>query len=169
MRTYLIDSENNEHIIDLTKTIKHTSELFEFRYSTIQDKKIIDEKNVFVRKLANNYYASFDKKAWKRLARQELPKQILNVDRVFSVYRGYKPSGLSDSAAGELRTQMPGKVVKILIGEGDSVEQGQTLLILEAMKMENEIKAGMSGVVKSIEVKEGDTLENGVLMIELEG
>ena len=55
-----------------------------------------------------------------------------------------------------------------LLAIGDKVEKGQTLLILEAMKMENEIKSGVTGQVKNIHVKMGDALENGVLMIEVE-
>jgi biotin carboxyl carrier protein len=63
---------------------------------------------------------------------------------------------------------MPGKVIKIMAKIGDKVEKGQTLLILEAMKMENEIKSGTNGTVKAIHVKAGDALENGVLMMEVE-
>ena len=63
---------------------------------------------------------------------------------------------------------MPGKIVKILTAVGEKVVKGQTLIILEAMKMENEIKCGSSGVVKAIHVKAGDALENGVLMMEVE-
>ena len=122
---------------------------------------------VYVRKLAGSYFSSFDKKRWKKLARQELPKHIVNVDTVYSVYRGYKPSGLSDNLSGALKTQMPGKVVKVLVKEGERVEPGQTLLILEAMKMENEIKAHVSGTVEKICINVGDALESGVLMIEL--
>ncbi|EQC48749.1 biotin-requiring enzyme [Bacteriovorax sp. BSW11_IV] len=66
-------------------------------------------------------------------------------------------------------TQMPGKIVKISVNVGDTVVKGQTLVILEAMKMENEIKAGIDGVVKAIHIKEGDALDQGVLMMELEG
>jgi biotin carboxyl carrier protein len=102
------------------------------------------------------------------LARQKLPKKFLNVDRIFGVYRGYKPSGLTDGAEGELKTAMPGKVIKLNVKEGDTVNQGDTLLILEAMKMENEIKASISGTIKSIMVEEGQALESGVLMIEIE-
>ena len=65
-------------------------------------------------------------------------------------------------------TQMPGKVVKLLKKEGDAVVKGETVLILEAMKMENEIKAGTDGIVKSINVKEGQALEVGFLMVEIE-
>ena len=166
MRIYLIDSDN-EYIIDLVKVFKHSSELFEFHYSTVRDHKIVDERMVFIRRLAGNYFGSFDKKRWKRLARQELPKKILNINKVYDVYRGYKPSGLASNAMGGLKTQMPGKVVKILIAQGDEVRPGQTLLILEAMKMENEIKANTTGKIKKVCVKVGDTLESGVTMIEL--
>ncbi|MBT3584258.1 MAG: biotin/lipoyl-binding protein [Halobacteriovoraceae bacterium] len=168
MRTYLIDAEKNELIIDLTKTLVHSKELIEFEFSTLQDNEIVHRENIFVRKLAGRYFASNDQKNWVKLAPQNLPKKFLNVDRVFDIYRGFKPSGLSDGNDGELLTQMPGKVVKILVATGDEVVEGQTLVILEAMKMENEIKAGLDGVVKNIHVSVGDALDQGVLMLELE-
>jgi biotin carboxyl carrier protein len=168
MRTYLIDADKNEIIVDLTKTTKHSSELVEFEFSTMEERVQTHKETVFVRKLAGNYYSSFDKKRWKKIARQSLPKKILSVDRVFDVYRGYKPSGLSSGSTGELFTQMPGKIVKINVAVGDQVEAGETILILEAMKMENEIKSGVSGTVKTIHVKEGEALDSGVLMLEIE-
>ncbi len=168
MRTYLIDTNKDEVIVDLTKTIVHNSDLIEFEFSTCVDNKLVNSENIFVRRLANNYFSSTDGKSWRKLARQNLPKKILNVDRVFDIYRGYKPSGLSGGAEGELLTQMPGKIVKIMVKEGDEVKKGQTLIILEAMKMENEIKCGMDGTVKAIHVNEGDALESGVLMMEVE-
>jgi biotin carboxyl carrier protein len=168
MRSYLIDSDNNEFIIDLTKTIKHSSELVEFEFSSIKDNETLNKRNVFIRKLAGNYYCSFDNKAWRKLARQHVPNKILNVDKVYNLYRGFKPSGLSAGATGDLLTQMPGKVVKLNIKEGDTVEAGECVLILEAMKMENEIKTSVAGTVKAIHVKEGDALESGVLMVEIE-
>ncbi|MBH47099.1 MAG: hypothetical protein CME71_02910 [Halobacteriovorax sp.] len=168
MRTYLIDNEQNEIIIDLTKTVLHGREMVEFDFSSLEDGQRTRQQNVKVRKLAGDYFVSFDGLCWKRVARQELPKRIVAVDRVYDVYRGYKPSGLATGAAGDLVTQMPGKVVQIGIKPGDKVTQGQTLLILEAMKMENEIKTSVDGTVKAVHVKVGDALEPGVLMIELD-
>lgn len=167
MRTYLIDQEKNEYVVDLVKVIKHSSELFEFHYSTVRENRITDQRMVFVRKLAGNYFASFDKRRWKKLARQELPKKIVNVDKVYDVYRGYRPSGAKSLRPGALRAQMPGKVVKILVKEGQKVQTGETLLVLEAMKMENEIRAGLGGIVEKIHVTEGEILESGVLMVEM--
>ncbi|AIF69987.1 acetyl-CoA carboxylase [Palaeococcus pacificus DY20341] len=72
------------------------------------------------------------------------------------------------SAGGNAVTApMPGKILKVLVKEGDSVKTGQGLLILEAMKMENEIPSPVDGVVKTIHVKEGDTVDTGQLLIEL--
>ncbi|AJC71043.1 pyruvate carboxylase [Thermococcus guaymasensis DSM 11113] len=63
---------------------------------------------------------------------------------------------------------MPGKVVRILVSEGQEVKTGQGLLVLEAMKMENEIPAPKDGVVKKIYVKEGDAVNTGDPLIELD-
>jgi biotin carboxyl carrier protein len=168
MRTYLIDSDKNEYIIDLTKTRAHSAEMVEFEFRTIKDNKELNKETVFIRKLADQYFASTDGVHWNKLARQDSPSIMLNVDKVFKLYRGYKPSSLGGDSAGGLFTQMPGKVVKINSNVGDKVVKGQTLLILEAMKMENEIKSGIDGVVKAVHVKAGDALENGVLMMEVE-
>ena len=168
MRTYLIDNDKNEYIVDLTKTRAHSAEMVEFEFRTIKDNKELNKETVFIRKLADQYFASTDGIKWNKLARQDSPSILLNVDKVFKLYRGYKPSSLGGDNAGGLFTQMPGKVVKIQTQIGDKVVKGQTLLILEAMKMENEIKSGLDGVVKAIHVKAGDALENGVLMMEVE-
>lgn len=61
---------------------------------------------------------------------------------------------------------MPGKVLQLKVKEGDSVNEGDTLLILEAMKMENEIAANTSGSVKKINVAVNDMVDTGdVLMV----
>ena len=168
MRTYFIDSDKNEHVVDLTRTTVHSSDLVEFKFSYLEDQKLTKEQNVFVRKLAGQYFVSLDNKRWNKLARQDAPTIMLNVDQVYDVFRGYKPSGLSDGDEGGLKTQMPGKVIKIPVEVGTEVNKGETVIVLEAMKMENEIKASYDGVVKEIYVKEGQALDNGVLMMELE-
>jgi biotin carboxyl carrier protein len=61
--------------------------------------------------------------------------------------------------AGAITAIMPGLIIKILKQEGDRVEAGETVLILEAMKMQNEVQAKHAGVVKQIAVKEGESVE----------
>jgi pyruvate carboxylase subunit B len=62
---------------------------------------------------------------------------------------------------------MPGKVVKLLVKEGDKVEEGQSLLILEAMKMQNEYKSPSQGTITKLHVSEGSTVETAAPMVEL--
>lgn len=68
----------------------------------------------------------------------------------------------------EVHAPMPALVVKVEVDVGDEVKDGQGLLILEAMKMENEIKSHQSGKVKKILVAEGKTVEKGELLLMLE-
>jgi len=79
------------------------------------------------------------------------------------------PSAPAPTAAGEgvVSAPMPGKILRVLVREGDQVKVGQGLLVLEAMKMENEIPAPANGVVKRILVKEGDTVDTGQALMEL--
>jgi biotin carboxyl carrier protein len=63
---------------------------------------------------------------------------------------------------------MPGRVVKVLVGEGDNVEAGQGLVVLEAMKMENEIQAEHEGVVTRVFVSAGQPVEGGDPLFEIE-
>jgi biotin carboxyl carrier protein len=63
---------------------------------------------------------------------------------------------------------MPGKVIAVLVTEGDKVEKGQGLVIVEAMKMENEVRSPIAGEVKEIKVKQGDTVEGGKALVIVE-
>ncbi len=68
----------------------------------------------------------------------------------------------------EILAPMPGTIVKILVKEGDEVFEGQDVLMLEAMKMENPIPVNDSGTVKEIKVSVGDTVATEQLMIVIE-
>lgn len=139
-----------------------TGKIMEFTYEG-------EKKKLFIKSIAGKNFYSFDGVAWRKLAALGVNETLVSNSEVYKVYRGFKPSGLNKGGAGALVTQMPGKVVKIMKNEGDKVMVGETVLILEAMKMENEIKAGAEGVIKSVNVKEGQALEAGFLMVEIEG
>ena len=62
---------------------------------------------------------------------------------------------------------MPGTIVNVTVEVGDSVEAGQGLVIVEAMKMENEVRAQAGGCVQIIHVASGDTVEKGTVLVEL--
>jgi biotin carboxyl carrier protein len=63
---------------------------------------------------------------------------------------------------------MPGKVTKVFVAEGQQVEVGQALLVMEAMKMEYTLKAQVSGAVKEVRVKEGQQVELSQLLVKIE-
>jgi biotin carboxyl carrier protein len=73
----------------------------------------------------------------------------------------------SAGSGGIIKALMPGRVTRILVGEGDSVRKGAGLLILEAMKMENEIPAPADGTVDRIFVSAGQTVEGGADLLHL--
>lgn len=84
-----------------------------------------------------------------------------------------KSSGIRKSrhgghhAAGELTAPMPGQVRAVNVSEGNAVTKGQTLLVLEAMKMEIRIHAPQEGTVKKLFVKKGQTVEREQILIEI--
>jgi biotin carboxyl carrier protein len=67
-----------------------------------------------------------------------------------------------------IQSPMPGKVVKVLCAAGDEVKAGQGVMVVEAMKMENELKSPKDGKVKSVSVKEGQPVEAGQTLATLE-
>lgn len=71
------------------------------------------------------------------------------------------------SGGGDLTAQMPGQVVAVLVEPGDSVERGQALVILEAMKMEIRVAAPGSGTVRRVLVDTGDVVERGQRLVEI--
>ena len=79
-------------------------------------------------------------------------------------------SGESAAATGSapLRAPMPGLVVRVNVQSGDVVAAGQGLVVMEAMKMENELRASSAGRVKAVHVQPGTAVDKGALLIELE-
>jgi len=78
--------------------------------------------------------------------------------------RSIKPASVANASS--ILSPLPGLIVKIAVKEGDSVKEGQNVLVMEAMKMENEIHAPKDGVIKEIKVKTGDSvIENDVLIV----
>jgi biotin carboxyl carrier protein len=83
--------------------------------------------------------------------------------RVGSGQLGSEPQGRQN-----VSVPMPGKVIAVLAAEGDTVEKGQGLVIVEAMKMENEVRSPIAGIVKEIRAKPGDTVEGGAVLLVVE-
>jgi biotin carboxyl carrier protein len=80
----------------------------------------------------------------------------------------YLKNKAQTSAKGTLIAPMPGLVVKVNVNEGDNVKPGDILVVLEAMKMENNLKSQYAGIVKNIEFKEGDNVEKNDIILTIE-
>jgi len=85
-------------------------------------------------------------------------RRATRVDRA-----GEAPSGPLNVVA-----PMPGRIVKVLVNEGDAVVARQGVVVVEAMKMENEVRSPIAGEIKEIKVKPGDTVEGGALLVVVE-
>ncbi len=84
--------------------------------------------------------------------------------------RKWNPAASGGQASGRasIKAPMPGKVVRVLVQQGDPVEAGQGVIVVEAMKMQNELKSSRAGVVAEVHVKENDTVEAGTLLVTVE-
>jgi biotin carboxyl carrier protein len=74
----------------------------------------------------------------------------------------------ADASAEGVRAPMPGKVLEVFVEPGDKVDAGDVVLILEAMKMENELKSPRKGTIKSVNVKKGDPVAGQQLLVVLD-
>jgi biotin carboxyl carrier protein len=89
---------------------------------------------------------------------------LLKIDRLFY----YKEKPLTSSKSGVVKSFIPGSIKKIFFRVNDKVNEGQIVLIHEAMKMENEIRAPRTGRIKTIGVNEGDNILANHLLFEIE-
>ncbi len=77
-------------------------------------------------------------------------------------------SGMTLAGKQNITAPMPGKVVRILVSEGQQVQSGQGLIVMEAMKMQNEIKCSTSGKVQKVSVRKGQAVNAGEILLVLE-
>ncbi|MFQ5669264.1 MAG: acetyl-CoA carboxylase biotin carboxyl carrier protein subunit [Acidobacteriota bacterium] len=78
-----------------------------------------------------------------------------------------RPGRETRSAPGTITAPMPGRVVRLCVRVGQEVKRGAGVVVVEAMKMENELTAPRAGVVAEVRVAEGDTVEAGALLVRL--
>ena len=108
--------------------------------------------------------APLERDSWQILLRGEVYEARVQDERA---YRLAKARGELDSDTGEVPTKspMPGVIVALPVAEGAPVSKGQTVVILESMKMENELKATRDGVMLAIKTAVGASVEKGEVLV----
>ena len=161
---YITTINGNEYEIDLQESgqILVNGEPYQ------TDIQTLDTSNV-VSMLVNNrsYEAVVDspeRELWHVLLNGEVYEARVQDERA---YRLAKARGELDADTGEVPTKspMPGVIVAIPVAAGESIQKGQTLVILESMKMENELKATRDGVVVAVKTAVGASVEKGAVLV----
>jgi biotin carboxyl carrier protein len=100
----------------------------------------------------------------------QLRGEIHHIDVLNERQKRMRVAGVGARGAGgpDLVSPMAGKVVALSCAEGDEVEEGECVVIVEAMKMENDLKAHISGTISTIHVSEGDAVEIGDALVSIE-
>ena len=91
--------------------------------------------------------------------------------RVVEVERGRgrsEPEAGARSGSAELKAPMPGRIVRVFVNEGDAVQAGAAIVVIEAMKMENELSSPRAGTVRRVAVQVGDAVDRDALLVEIE-
>ncbi len=144
---YRVSVDGNEFVVDGKKTGRtNYSLIVDNRSFEIEVDNSEDEYRVLVD--GRNYHVHLVDERRVRVGGAESDSQLHGRQRV--------------------SVPMPGKVIAVLVSEGDVVEKGQGLVIVEAMKMENEVRSPSAGVVKEIRVKPGETVEGGAVLVIIE-
>ncbi len=123
------------------------------------------EPNVYLLKHNNQIYQIYvAPNGIVNVANNQLEVKISDPKRL----RSSSSSDINTDGIIEIKTAMPGKIVRILVNQGDEILQGDGVIIVEAMKMQNEMKSPKDGIVKSIKVEELATVNAGDVLVVIE-
>ncbi|HQU92216.1 MAG TPA: biotin/lipoyl-binding protein [Pyrinomonadaceae bacterium] len=129
------------------------------------------EPNVYLLKHAGNIYEFYVAPAVQSGSPQIVSSRNSDVEVALVDPKRLRGSagagGIADGLA-EIKTMMPGKVVRLIANVGNAVEKGDAVLVVEAMKMQNDLKAPKAGIVKDIKVSEGSTVSAGDVLAIIE-
>jgi biotin carboxyl carrier protein len=161
MKVYLKNFDSNL-AVNITNYIQLESNLYRIDFY-LSDKP----NSIFIKEGKTKDFFSNDGKTWKVINKNNYLPQISIGDQIFNIHFGFIPNQQGDDQQGALIAKMPGKVVKVLIEQGAQVKKGQALLIIEAMKMENEVKANQEGIIDKIHVTSGQSINSGETLISI--
>ncbi len=160
METYLINSELGNSI-SLEKDADSSFQLLKRNGNSI---KFLFKGKIYSAEILS--YSSDGKKLHLAINNQKI--QLSLKDNLDQMIDDMGMNDVSDDIGGDIISPMPGLILKILVKEGDAVEKGDDILVLEAMKMENLLQAPSSGIIKSIKCEVGNSVNKGDLLIKID-
>lgn len=96
-------------------------------------------------------------------------RRLVSIDGVAYALEPTSRRGMAAAVAqGDSKATMPGQVVAVYVAAGDTVEKGQPLVLLEAMKMEQQVRAAHAGTVRTVHVAAGEVVARGQVLVEVE-
>lgn len=135
----------------------------------VLDRQLLNENGTHVIYKNKSYsveIVSFDKE--EKTAAVKVNGTIYKVaveDQFDQLLKQLGMDNLATAKVQQIKAPMPGLVLNVLVAEGDEVKKGDSLLVLEAMKMENMIKSPTDGTIKKIAIKQGDKVEKNEMLI----
>lgn len=154
-KPFTIEERNNEIVVDGKRYSVNARKITENEYSILVDGK---SYHVFFNNCQKCFCARIDNHVFE-IKRQSLREQLTEK---------YLKSGKEDHSTITIKAPMPGMITKVLRIQNAMVTEGEGILVIEAMKMENELKSSKSGIVKKIFVKEKQTVEKGDPLFTIE-
>lgn len=127
---------------------------------------IIDNKSYDIDIEQQNISDSLDGRLAVRVRGRVVYLEMLDERR--QKIKNAQTARFSESGLVKICSPMPGKVLRILVSPGDFVTEGQGLVVVEAMKMENELKSPRNAQIKEVLAKPGDSVEGGALLLTIE-
>ena len=162
MRRYNVRINETDHTIDVEELARDTFTVH------LQDGRLVDVVLTDHQDLAQAVIAPKLEIGQPRPAAATPLVRDLPPATATSAPPARRPAAGRASGAKSVTAPMPGVVLSVEVGVGANVRRGQTLLVLEAMKMKNELKAERDGVVASIPASAGDQVKHGDVLLEFE-
>jgi biotin carboxyl carrier protein len=172
-KTYRIDTgEEGEHAVKLEE-VAHTIDWQQIAPLAADSKGVVGEGGRYSLLIEGKSYDIFARRITKAEQKGSETYEIYIADQRFEVNvedeRTKLLAGLarSNATTGEANVQapMPGLVIGVLLEQGAKVEAGQTVVVLEAMKMENDLSSPIAGSIKEIRINKGQTVDQGEVLV----
>jgi len=154
---YITTVEDKQYLVEIIDD-KHVSvdgKVYEVDFESVSGQPVY---SLIVNGKSHEAYAAQGEDNWQVLLRGRLFPITVEDEREKRL-RSAAGGGVAETGEFHLRAPMPGLVVAIPVAEGQAVTKGQVLVILESMKMQNELKAPRDGTIGRVRVKSGETVE----------